>query len=354
MKRVRVKTLSGGEVLARDLYALNYGSVLMPKGTLLKKDYIEKLLLLGIDSVFIEEEKQESSYISTELMEGCQNHIKQVLERHIYKHNEELKKLCRMAENMIMEAVSEEPLNEKVVEIQEQGGDIYSHSMQVCTLSAVLALKCGLEKEAVQDTLKGGLLHDIGLRYITVPYENICVDGLPKSSREEYKRHTLEGYRALEQENWISSCTKDIIFYHHERINGTGYPLRLGGDRLSLPVKIVSVCDAFDERLNGIGYERCHLQEAVEFLRDNRGVLFDRAVTEAFLQMVVQYPTGCMVKVSTGEIGRVLSQNKEMPERPVISLLQSEEGEEYSQPKILDLMKVLNVFIVEILDEKEK
>lgn len=354
MKRVRVEMLSGGEILARDLYALNYGSVLMPRGTVLKKDYLEKLTLLGIHSVFIEEERQEGSYIRTEFMEDCQNYIKQVLERHIYRHNEELQRLCRMAENMIMEAVSEEPLSEKVVEIQEQSGDIYLHSMQVCTLSTMLALKCGLEKEAVLDTLKGGLLHDIGLRYITVPYANVCVDKLPKAAREEYKRHTLEGYRALEEESWISACAKDIIFYHHERIDGSGYPLRLSGNRISLPVKIVSVCDAFDERLNGIGYECCRLQEAVEFLRDNRGVLFEKSVTEAFLKMIVQYPTGCTVRISTGEIGRVLSQNKEMPERPVLSLLKSEQGTEYEQPRILDLMKVLHVFIVEILDEKEK
>ena len=352
MKRVHVKTLSGGEILSKDLYDLNYGNILMPKGTILKKDYIDKLPMLGVDTVFIDGEENSSNI--SRIMEMCQNQIKQVLEKHIYKHNEELKILCRMAEDMIMEAVTEEPLNEKVVEIQEAGGDFYSHSMQVCTLSTILAIKCGLDKETIQDILKGALLHDIGLRYITVPYENISIEKLYKSEREEYRRHTLEGYRALEQETWISSCAKDIIFYHHERLNGGGYPLKLRGGRLSTAVKIVSICDAFDERITGIGHERCHLQEALEYLRDNKGILFDRKLTESFLKMVVQYPTGCIVRVSTGEIGRVVYQNKEMPERPVVLLLQAEDGTGYVEGKELDLMKVLNMFIVEILEEKEK
>ena len=89
-------------------------------------------------------------------------------------------------------------------------------------------------------------------------------------------------------------------------------------------------------------------------MRDNKGILFDRKLTESFLKMVVQYPTGCIVRVSTGEIGRVVYQNKEMPERPVVLLLQAEDGTGYVEGKELDLMKVLNVFIVEILEEKEK
>lgn len=354
MKRVDVRRLSGGEILARDLYTHDYGNILMPRGTVLKKEYIAKLLPLGITVVYIEEKDQTENEKQTNinLMQMCQNKIKHVMERHIYKHNEELKKLCVMAENIIMEAVSEKPMMEKILEIQEAVGDIYTHSMHVCTLSAMLALKCGMEKEAVQDTLKGGLLHDIGIRYITVPYENIMVDALPKGPREEYRHHTVEGYKALEQESWISPTVKDIIFYHHERLDGSGYPLRLCGDRLSLPVKIVSVCDAFDERIAGIGHKRCHLQETLEFLRDNKGILFDQEVTEAFLKMVIQYPTGCVVRISTGEIGRVIYQNRDMPERPVVLLLQSESGAGYTEAKEVNLMKELNVFIVEILNEK--
>lgn len=59
-----------------------------------------------------------------------------------------------------------------------------------------------------------------------------------------------------------------------------------------------------------------------------------------------------MVKVNTGEVGRVIYQNKDMPERPVILLLQSKDGVAYPEAKELNLMKELNVFIVEILNEK--
>lgn len=357
MKRVDVKKLSGGEILARDLYTLNYGTILMPKGTVLKKEYINRLELLGINTVYIKDfsKKKKSPDVRTEsgLIEICQNQIRQVMERHIYKHNEELKRLCRMAENIILEAVNEEPLNDKIVEIQEADGDIYTHSMHVCTLSTMLAIRCGMEKEEVQDVLKGGLLHDIGLRYITVPYENVSMDRIPRIAQEEYKHHTLKGYNSLEKENWISPAVKDIILYHHERLNGSGYPFKMKGDRLIQQVKIVSICDAFDERVTGIGHERYHLQEALEFLRDNKGILFDKIATETFLKMIVHYPTGCVVKVNTGEIGRVVYQNKNMPERPVLLLIQDQNGMIYPEGREFDLMKELNVFIEEVIEKDD-
>ncbi len=59
MKRVDVRKLSGGEILARDLYTLNYGTILMPKGTVLKKEYIDRLKLLGIYTVYIKDLKEK-------------------------------------------------------------------------------------------------------------------------------------------------------------------------------------------------------------------------------------------------------------------------------------------------------
>ncbi len=351
MKRVYVNALAGGEILARDLFTQNYGNIIMPRGTVLKKEYIDRLELLGVKTVLVEEDVPEVSDRKQNIMEDCQNQVKQVLERHIYKHNAELQRLCNVAESMIMEVLDDEPLSERVIEIQRSGGDMYTHSMQVCTLSTIMALKCGLDKRTVQDILKGGLLHDIGLRYITVKYENVNIEDLPKSSQEEYRMHTLEGYAALKQENWISNNVKDIIFYHHERLDGTGYPLQLSGDRLSVPVKIVNICDAFDEMLAGIGCKRCRLQESIEYLRANKGIKFDKKLTDIFLKMIVQYPTGCEVKISTGEKGAVIAQNKEMPERPVLELHYDKDGKMYEKPKKLDLMAALNVFIVESSDE---
>lgn len=352
MKRVNISALTGGEILARDLFAENYGNVLMPRGTVLKKEYIERLELLGIKTVFIEETVSGIAESKLELLESCQNQVKQVLERHIYKHNAELQKLCDTAESMIMEVLDDEPIAERVIEIQHSGGDMYSHSMRVCTFSTILALKCGLDKRIVQDILKGGLLHDLGLRYITVKYENVNIEDLPKSSQEQYRMHTLEGYAALKQEKWISNNVKDIIFYHHERLDGTGYPLQLSGERLSIPVKIVNICDAFDELLAGIGCTRYRLQEATEFLRDSKGIKFDKNLTETFLKMIVQYPTGCEVRISTGERGTVIAQNREMPERPIVEIQYDKNGKRYRQTKKMDLMQTLNIFIVESSDER--
>lgn len=350
MKKVHVKELKGGECLAKDIYTSNY-NIIMTKGITLKKEYLDKLLMLGIESVYIDiEEETRDTVLIEKIQEECLEQVRRILEQHIYKHNNELTKLCTLAECLISEMLKEEEVEEKLVEIREEGGDLYSHSINVCGLATMLALKMGLDKDCVCDIAKGSLLHDIGLRYITVPYENVDISALSLQEKNEYKRHALEGYKSLEEEGWISSRAKEIILFHHENEAGTGYPLKTTGNKLSVPVKIVIVCNVFDEMVSGIGYKRTHLREAIEYLRDNKKRLFDKDVTEKFLQMIVQYPVGCIVETNQGEIGKVIAQNKEMLDRPILEIFKNSNGQKLDEPKKLDLIKVLNVFISRTID----
>lgn len=350
MKKTAVKDLTGGEILAKDIYTSSY-NILMSRGSVLKKEYAEKLPLLGIHFVYIEDSKEEASdnTMENDIKQTINKKVRHVLETHIYKHNKELSDLCEVAEDIISAVLDEEQINEKVVEIKAEGGDMYTHSVNVCSLGTVLALKLKLDKEKVEDIAKGSILHDLGLRYITVPYENIDISSLPQQDQNEYKKHVTYAFKALEKENWLSQTAKDIILFHHEYINGTGYPLHLTDEKLEIPVKIVSLCDAFDQMISGIGWKQTNLQESIEYLRYNKGILFDKYVTEKFLQMIVQYPIGTIVVTNQGEIGRVVRLNREMMERPVIEIIKNSSGKILKKPEEIDLLKVLNVFIVKTI-----
>lgn len=349
MRKTEVKNLKGGEILAKDIFTSSY-RVIMTKGTVLKREYIERFPLLGIEYVFIEEEQKRNEFIQHQIVEECSEKVKQVLERHIYKHNDKLADLCILAERMIQEILKEEQLKEKVIEIKEEGGDMYLHSVNVCALSTILALKMEMDQNTVSDIVRGSILHDIGLRYIMVPYENIDIYTLSLQEQNEYRKHVMYGYNGLQNESWLSQNAKDIVLFHHEYETGEGYPLRLSGEKISDAVKVVTICNAFDQMISGIGYKRTKLQEAIEFLRTSKGILFNRSITEKFLNMIVKYRTGCMVELSTGEMGKVIRQNNEMPERPVLLILYDSLGNEISSPKELDLLEKLNIFITRIID----
>lgn len=355
MKKIAVKDLVGGEILAKDLFTSSF-TVLMARGTVLKKEYIERFPLLGIEYVYIEEigakkkKGKKAKIIQKQVKEECSEKVKNVLEKHIYKHNSELASLCSVAETLIEDILDEKEVYEEIVEIRAQGGDMYTHSVNVCALSSMLALKLGVEKEVAKDIARGSILHDIGLRYITVDYENIDISSQPLFEQKEFQKHTIYGFNALKEEEWLSEEAKNIILFHHEYENGSGYPLHLTGNKLSLSVKIVSICNAFDQMISGIGYRQTNLQEAIEFLRDNTRVLFDKEITGKFLQMIVQYPNGTIVQTNEGEIGKVIKQNLEMADRPVLEIFKDENGLRIEPKKKINLIENLNIFITKVIE----
>ena len=111
----------------------------------------------------------------------------------------------------------------------------------------------------------GCLLHDLGLRYLTIEYADQDISSLSKIELAEYMKHPIYGYTALKDEKWISDISKDIILYHHEKLDGSGYPLK--AKEIPYEAQIVSICDTFDEMICGIGCKRYKVYEAVEYLK---------------------------------------------------------------------------------------
>ncbi len=69
------------------------------------------------------------------------------------------------------------------------------------------------------------MLHDLGLRYLTIPYQDQDIETLNKVELTEYMKHPVYGYSAVKDEDWLSELSKKIILYHHERSDGSGFPL---------------------------------------------------------------------------------------------------------------------------------
>ena len=205
-----------------------------------------------------------------------------------------------------------------------------------------------LSHQDIHDIGVACLLHDIGLRYLTIDYLHKEIEDMTESEKNEYKKHSVYGYSALKNEWWISVPSKEIILSHHETMDGKGFPLRL--TEISLPCKIVSVCDTFDEMICGIGRRRYKVWEAVQYLKENRGIKYDADVVDAFLEFTAVYPTGTVVITKNNEEAVVVSQNKNYPDKPVIKLVKDSHGNKILNKVIIDLSKSDNNFIKEVID----
>lgn len=350
MIRKKVRDIEGNEVLARDIMTWDY-QIILPQGATIRREHIEKLDELGITEVYVKNTEAQAGEIvilKEETEKSIKEAVKDILERHTYQNNDELLELSNTADSIISDIIEEEEVVEKIFDIKERSADIYEHSISICSLAILTALKLGVEKSKIHDIGVGCLLHDIGLRYMTIDYKDQDVDTLNNQEMAEYKKHPVYGYSSLKDEQWISELSKTIILSHHERLDGSGFPLH--AKDIPLECKIVNVCDTFDEMICGIGCKQIKVYEAIEYMKQFKNILFDGRIVDTFLGFTAVYPAGSLVMTNEGETAEVLSQNKDFQDRPVIRILKDKDGKPVQGNMIKDLVKIHNVFIEKVID----
>jgi len=121
----------------------------------------------------------------------------------------------------------------------------YMHSVAVCALMTALAHQLALDATATREAAMAGLLHDLG-KALT-PVEILNKPG--KLSDEEFavmKQHPVDGHRLLLEKGAVGEIPLDVCLHHHEKMDGSGYPDGLAGDRITLFARMGAVCDVYD------------------------------------------------------------------------------------------------------------
>lgn len=346
----KIADIQDNDILAKPIMTLEYQMVL-PQGAVLKKEYIKRLEELGIYEIEIEEKEQSTKKIvilKSDIENSVKEKVKDILERHTYQHNKELVQLSATTDNIISNILEEDRVVEKIFDIKERSTDIYEHSISVCSLAILTALKLNVNIRKIHDIGVGCLLHDIGLRYSTIDFTHKNMEELTNVELAEYKKHPVIGYTSVQQEEWISEISKNIILKHHERMDGSGFPLRLRD--IPFECNIVNVCDAFDEMICGICGKQMKVYEAVEYLKNFKNIKFDGKIVDAFLAFTAVYPAGSQVLTNEGELAVVIAQNKDFQERPIIRILKDKDGNDVKEEIIKDLVKIHNIYIEKVID----
>ncbi|MCZ8351658.1 MAG: HD-GYP domain-containing protein [Rhizobium sp.] len=143
----------------------------------------------------------------------------------------------------------------KMNELLEKDQPTCLHSVSVSTLMMSVGQRMNMTEELVIDLGFSGLLHDIGK--IEIP-DTLLNKALPLNStdRRLLQRHPDAGFKLLSLDSGVSQMTLDICRYHHELLDGSGYPAGLKGTEISLAVRITTVCDVFDALTTRRPYKR--------------------------------------------------------------------------------------------------
>jgi putative nucleotidyltransferase with HDIG domain len=154
------------------------------------------------------------------------------------------------------------------------------HSSRVAQYSVILAKEIGLEEEDVNKIRISATLHDVGK--IGVDDRVLKKPGvLTNEEFEIMKRHTVMGYEIVRQVKALEEMLPGIR-WHHEQLNGKGYPDGITGDEIPLHVRIISVADTFDAITTDRPYQAGReFPGALEILRKHAGVKYDPIVVDA-------------------------------------------------------------------------
>ena len=177
------------------------------------------------------------------------------------------------------------------------------HSLRVASLAVRIADAMGLSPKALSDIETAALLHDIGK--IEAVYTEILgkPDRLTEQEREIIESHVTKGVELLEQ---LSSFPKEVVEGvrgHHEKVDGTGYPDGLRGKEISVPARIIQICDAVDAMLSDRPYRKALAIPAVqEQLEIYSGTQFDPEIVQTVLAASIIEKHAAELAFMRGEI----------------------------------------------------
>lgn len=353
MRRIRTEQIKGREILAKDIYSTS-GVVLISKGTILKKEYVEKLLELKITDVFVEDEISRDIHVQDiteeKISEQCTEKLKDTLERFSYASGEELQELSRVATEVMEGVLLQDEVIYTISNVRNYSESLYEHSLSVAALSILIAVRAGYSQTETKEIAMGALLHDIGFTNVKENYHDIILNEQEEKVQKEIKRHVVYGYIEVEQQEWISSVSREIILYHHERLDRSGYPFHMSGDKLKPQVRLVAICDAFDNMVYGNLEKRKKVHEALDEIVKNSATKYDKELVKIFLRSVATYPTGTMVRLNDGRSGMVLRQNADNPTRPLIRIVEQKKEGEWIRKEDKNLTEEMALYIIDTIE----
>jgi HD-GYP domain-containing protein (c-di-GMP phosphodiesterase class II) len=353
LRQLSINRLNEGDVLGRTIYSHD-GRVLLGRGVALSDLYIKRLRDLGINIIYIDDEETKDIQIEDVISEEHRREAMISLE-----HSAEAVRIGkdfdgfevkRTVNNIIEDIFSQKEIFLSLADMRSYDNQVFAHSVSVCVLSTILGRAIGLDKDNLEALAIGALFHDIGT--VKLPKELLTKrEPFTLKELELYKTHTLEGFDILRTKRELNLLSAHVAFQHHEWMNGTGYPRGLEGERIHNLAQIVGLADLYDNLVNdGPGHTRTQPHEACEVVMGVANRFFPHSLVVTFLKHIAAYPTGCTVKLNTGEIGIIVDQNKSLPMRPIVRVLLADRELSNVKAKEYNLVEERTTFIESILE----
>ncbi|WP_438348341.1 HD-GYP domain-containing protein [Paenibacillus sp. FA6] len=223
--------------------------------------------------------------------------------------------------------------------------DYIHHNAVLCALTSYkLAQWIGLPQKDWMQAAFAGLFHDIG---------NVKIDSsilykptsLTMSEIEEMREHTKYGYQILKNVTAINDGVRLAALQHHEKVDGTGYPMRVELTKIHIYARIVGIADIYHAMTLNKAYRKGQSPYLVlEQIHTESFGKLDPELVLTFIRKVTEFHNGKMVRLSSDQIGEIVFSNHNNPTRPMVSI----------NGDIINLEQKRHLYIEEVINQSGK
>ena len=268
--------------------------------------------------------------------------VKEVAEKINSERKTGVRKLKRIAQNMVDILSEDESVMLGISTIRDYDDYTYTHSVNVAILSLCLGKRIGLSRISLSYLAICGLLHDLGK--LNVPKEILNKPGkLTDHEFKEMQKHPIKSVSQIVRMNAPEDLKAKILlppFEHHLKYDLSGYPKVQHKQSVSLFGRIITITDVFDALTSPRVYrpEAMSPNRALEIMMKESGKDFDPLLFKVFVNMLGVYPVGTLLRLDTGELGLVVEHESDGdPTRPRVVLLVRNGSEAYKKGEMVDL-----------------
>lgn len=352
MRLININMAKPGDILGQSIMATD-GCIMLKDGVALTQRYIQRLKEMGIIFIYIQDvnlndikpEDPEFLGVKSEAVKSLSN----VFSKLQYSDTIELRNTFSAITEMVEYLIENKEMNSTyLLELKTFDNYTFVHSLNTCVLSLFFGIQMSYQKPLLIDLGVGSLLHDIGKTKI--PINILNKNGkLTDYEYELIKKHPEYGYEIVKNIDSLSERAKLIVLEHHEKVDGTGYPLGHKDEKISKLAKITCISDIYDAIVSDRVYRKGFpANEAYEFILGGCGTFFDVQLVNVFKNNFSIYPLGICVRLSNGIEGFVVGHSKGFPDRPIVRVFYDEYGNTMS-PIEINLVEKLDICIENII-----
>ena len=229
---------------------------------------------------------------------------------------------------------------------------IVTHSVKTAILTLALADYLKMPPFKQIDIGTAALLHQIGL--LKIP-ESVYLSEKPLSPSEKkvLMAHPVLGFRILKAASFPAVVCQAVLD-HNERLDGTGFPRRISGEKISLYGRIIGVASSYSAATSKRPYKTAIDGHSglIDLVRE-AGKRYDEKILAALIYVLSLYPIGSYIVMSNGALGTVVQSNPEDPKHPVVKLMVDENGAPYTNPPVVHTREGDEVVISRSMNPEE-